>query len=111
MPKRFDLRDHAVPVIVAPMAGGPTTPELAAAATNAAGLGFVAGGLLTADAFAERFVAARSSRRARPRAATAGPSPRPRSRQANRCLSFLPACGRASTLPSSRRVVLPRLTK
>ena len=29
-------------MIVAPMAGGPSTPELAAAGTNAGGLGFVA---------------------------------------------------------------------
>ncbi|HUM00160.1 MAG TPA: nitronate monooxygenase [Mycobacterium sp.] len=42
------------------MAGGPSTPELAAAATNAGGLGFVPGGYLSADAFAERLVAART---------------------------------------------------
>jgi nitronate monooxygenase len=41
------------------MAGGPSTPELAAAGTNAGGLGFVAGGYLSADAFAERVIAAR----------------------------------------------------
>ncbi|MGH3676036.1 MAG: nitronate monooxygenase [Mycobacterium sp.] len=46
-------------MIVAPMAGGPSTPELAAAATNAGGLGFVPAGYLTADALAERVVAAR----------------------------------------------------
>jgi nitronate monooxygenase len=56
----FDLRVLAVPVIVAPMAGGPSTPELAAAGTNAGGLGFVAAGYLTADALAERFAAARA---------------------------------------------------
>src|SRR5215211_1375161 len=55
----FDLRDLAVPVIVAPMAGGPSTPELAAAGTNAGGLGFVAAGYLTADGFAERIIAVR----------------------------------------------------
>jgi nitronate monooxygenase len=55
----FDLRDPAVPVIVAPMAGGPSTPELAAAGTNAGGLGFVAAGYLKADVFAERLTAAR----------------------------------------------------
>jgi nitronate monooxygenase len=59
MPNGFDLRDLVVPVIVAPMAGGPSTPELAAAGTNAGGLGFVAAGYLTADAFADRIVAAR----------------------------------------------------
>ena len=54
----FDIRDLAIPVIVAPMAGGPTTPELAAAGTNAGGLGFVAAGYLTAEVFAERIAAA-----------------------------------------------------
>ena len=56
---RFDLRDLAVPVIVAPMAGGPSTPELAAAGTNAGGLGFLPAGYLTAEVFAERIVASR----------------------------------------------------
>jgi nitronate monooxygenase len=59
MPDEFGLRDLDVPVIVAPMAGGPSTPELAAAGTNAGGLGFVAGGYLTAEAFADRIIAAR----------------------------------------------------
>src|SRR5262245_14647495 len=54
-----DLRGLAVPVFVAPWAGGPSTAELAAAGTNAGGLGFVAAGYLTADVFAERIVAAR----------------------------------------------------
>jgi nitronate monooxygenase len=60
MPNGFDFRDLAVPVIVAPMAGGPSTPELAAAGTNAGGLGFVAAGYLSAEALAERIVAART---------------------------------------------------
>lgn len=55
----FDLRDLAVPIIVAPMAGGPSTPDLAAAGTNAGGLGFVPAGYLTADVFGERIEAAR----------------------------------------------------
>ena len=59
MPSGFDMRALAVPVIVAPMAGGPSTPELAAAGTNAGGLGFVAAGYLTADTLAERIIAAR----------------------------------------------------
>jgi nitronate monooxygenase len=59
MPNGFDLRDLAVSVIVAPMAGGPSTPALAAAGTNAGGLGFVAAGYLSADALAERIAAAR----------------------------------------------------
>lgn len=40
----FDLRDLDRPIIGAPMAGGPTTPELAAAVSNAGGLGFLAAG-------------------------------------------------------------------
>jgi len=57
---RFDLRELSRRVIVAPMAGGPSTPELAAAGTNAGGLGFLAAGYLTADALAERIAAARA---------------------------------------------------
>ncbi|OBB08364.1 2-nitropropane dioxygenase [Mycobacteriaceae bacterium 1482268.1] len=60
MPNGFHLRDLAIPVIVAPMAGGPSTPELAAAGTNAGGLGFVAAGYLSADALAERIATARN---------------------------------------------------
>lgn len=56
----LDLRALDAPVIVAPMAGGPTTPELAAAGTNAGGLGFLAAGYLTADVLAERITAARA---------------------------------------------------
>jgi nitronate monooxygenase len=55
----LDLRALEVPVIVAPMAGGPSTPELAAAGTNAGGLGFLAAGYLSADALAERITSAR----------------------------------------------------
>src|ERR1700754_1862758 len=55
----FDFRDLSVPILVAPMAGGPSTPELAAAGTNSGGLGFVAAGYLTPEVFAERLAAAR----------------------------------------------------
>jgi len=55
----FDFRDLAVPVLVAPMAGGPSTPELAGAGSTAGGLGFVPAGYLTAEVFAERLQAAR----------------------------------------------------
>ncbi|WP_171055107.1 nitronate monooxygenase [Mycobacterium sp. DBP42] len=55
----FDVRGLRRPVLVAPMAGGPSTPELAAAGSNAGGLGFLAAGYLTADALAERIDAAR----------------------------------------------------
>lgn len=55
----FDIRGLRRPVIVAPMAGGPSTPELAAAGSNAGGLGFLAAGYLTADVLAEKITAAR----------------------------------------------------
>lgn len=55
----FDVRNLDRPLIVAPMAGGPSTPDLAAASTNAGGLGFIAAGYLTAEALADRITAAR----------------------------------------------------
>lgn len=39
-----------IPVIAAPMAGGPTTPAMVIAAHNAGGLGFLAGGYKTPEA-------------------------------------------------------------
>jgi len=48
-----------VPIVLAPLAGGPSTPELAAAVCNGGGLGFVAGGYLAADALEERIRALR----------------------------------------------------
>lgn len=57
----FDLRELRAPVLAAPMAGGPSSPELAAAASNAGGLGFVAAGYLTAEAFADRVAATMQS--------------------------------------------------
>lgn len=56
----FHLRELRAPILVAPMAGGPSTPELAAAGSNAGGLGFVAAGYLTADAFGEKLTATRN---------------------------------------------------
>ncbi|MGE2836291.1 nitronate monooxygenase [Mycobacterium sp. SMC-4] len=53
----FDFRDLSAPIAVAPMAGGPSTPELAAAGTEAGGLGFVPAGYLTAPVFAQRLEA------------------------------------------------------
>ncbi len=49
-----------VPIVLAPMAGGPSTPALAAAVCEAGGLGFVAAGYLTAQALAERLAATRA---------------------------------------------------
>jgi nitronate monooxygenase len=44
------LLPSRLPIIQAPMAGGPSTPELAAAVAEAGGFGYVAGGYLTVDA-------------------------------------------------------------
>jgi nitronate monooxygenase len=41
-------------IVLAPLAGGPATPELTAAVSNAGGLGFLAAGYVTPEAFAER---------------------------------------------------------
>ena len=48
-----------VPIVLAPLAGGPSTPELAAAVCEGGGLGFLAGGYLTAAALEERIAALR----------------------------------------------------
>jgi nitronate monooxygenase len=42
------------PIVQAPLAGGPSTPELAAAVSGAGGLGFLAAGYLGADAVREQ---------------------------------------------------------
>jgi nitronate monooxygenase len=49
-----------IPVVLAPLAGGPSTPELAAAVAEAGGLGFLAAGYLSASALVERIEATRS---------------------------------------------------
>ena len=54
-----------VPIVQAPLAGGPSTPELTAAVGDAGGLGFVAAGYRTPDGLAEAV--------ARTRALTARP--------------------------------------
>ena len=41
-------------IVLAPLAGGPSTPELAAAVSNAGGLGFLAAGYLPSNVFAEQ---------------------------------------------------------
>lgn len=52
--------DIAVPIVGAPMAGGPGTPALAAAVSNAGGLGFIPGGYVSAERFADDIGAARA---------------------------------------------------
>jgi nitronate monooxygenase len=49
-----------VPLVLAPLAGGPSTPELAAAVSRAGGLGFLASGYLTAEQTSTRIGEARA---------------------------------------------------
>jgi nitronate monooxygenase len=55
----FSFAELVVPVVAAPMAGGPGTPALAAAVSDAGGLGFVAGGYLSPQQLASDIAAAR----------------------------------------------------
>lgn len=48
-----------LPIVQAPMAGGPSTPELAAAVSNAGGLGFLAAGYRTTEAMRADIAATR----------------------------------------------------
>jgi nitronate monooxygenase len=48
-----------IPIVLAPLGGGPSTPELTAAVSNAGGLGFLAAAYLTTQALAERIAATR----------------------------------------------------
>ncbi len=52
-----------LPVWVAPMAGGPTTPALVAAAAEAGALGFLAAGYQSAEAMAQAILAVRAATR------------------------------------------------
>jgi nitronate monooxygenase len=47
------------PVVLAPLSGGPSTPELAAAVNAAGGFGFLAAGYLTAEALRQRMATLR----------------------------------------------------
>lgn len=57
---RISLLDLAVPILGAPMAGGPSTPALAAAVSNAGGMGFVPAGYLSAEKFADAIAETRA---------------------------------------------------
>ncbi|MEV0400990.1 nitronate monooxygenase [Actinoallomurus sp. NPDC050550] len=48
------LDELPVPIVLAPLAGGPSTPRLTAAVSEAGGLGFLAAGYLTADTLRAR---------------------------------------------------------
>jgi nitronate monooxygenase len=65
MPERFELTELQEPIVQAPMAGGPSTPQLAIAVCGAGGLGFLAAGYKPAEAVREEIEAVR--------AATSGP--------------------------------------
>lgn len=54
------LDELDVPVVLAPLAGGPSTPELAAAVSEAGGLGFLATAYLSAAESATRIAATRA---------------------------------------------------
>ena len=49
-----------IPLVLAPLAGGPSTPELCAAVSDAGGLGFLAAGYLSASELATRIDQTRS---------------------------------------------------
>jgi nitronate monooxygenase len=57
---RFTPSELRYPIIQAPMAGGPSTPLLAAAASEAGGLGFLAAGYKSVEAFQRELVEVRS---------------------------------------------------
>ncbi|WP_328387983.1 NAD(P)H-dependent flavin oxidoreductase [Nocardia sp. NBC_00416] len=50
----FEFGDLAVPIIAAPMAGGPSTPDLVVAVAAAGGMGFLAAGYKSPEAVAEQ---------------------------------------------------------
>jgi nitronate monooxygenase len=54
------LQELSHPVVLAPLAGGPSTPELTAAVVDAGGFGFLAAGYLTAEELRERLARIRS---------------------------------------------------
>ena len=56
---RFSLTSLKHPIVQAPMAGGPSTPALAAAVWQAGGLGFLGAGYKTVDAVREDIAALR----------------------------------------------------
>jgi nitronate monooxygenase len=60
MAERFDPTVHPLPIVQAPMAGGPSTPALAVAVCEAGGLGFLASGYKRADAVREDIAAVRA---------------------------------------------------
>lgn len=60
-PDRFTPAALRLPIVQAPLAGGPSTPALAAAVSGAGGLGFLAAGYKTAEAVAADVAAVRAA--------------------------------------------------
>ena len=60
----FVLSSLTLPIVQAPMAGGPSTPALAAAVGDAGGLGFLAAGYKTPDAVAQDIATLRAATKA-----------------------------------------------
>ena len=56
----LDLLTLEAPIVGAPMAGGPSTPELTAAISGAGGFGLLAGAYLSPDALREQIAAVRA---------------------------------------------------
>src|SRR6476469_8296548 len=52
---------HDVPLVAAPMAGGPSTPALVIAAARAGGLGFLAAGYKTVEALGAQIAEVRAA--------------------------------------------------
>jgi nitronate monooxygenase len=52
--------ERPVPIVLAPLAGGPSTPALAAAVSGAGGFGFLGGGYLSAERLADDIAATRT---------------------------------------------------
>lgn len=50
----FNFADLEIPLVGAPMAGGPSTPQLTASVSNAGGLGMLAAGYLNAEQLSEQ---------------------------------------------------------
>lgn len=61
MPEVFDLTTLEQPIVQAPMAGGPSTPQLAIAVCEAGGLGFLAAGYKQAQAVSAEIEAVRAA--------------------------------------------------
>ena len=63
MAERFDPASLPEPIVLAPLGGGPSTPALAAAVSEAGGLGTLAGAYLTPDALADQLAALQAGTR------------------------------------------------